>query len=157
MGAAYDLLGSGRTVLRFSLCKYLEGAGVTGTYANTNPTCGCLRTTSVFGTAGVTRAWTDANTNFVPDCDLLNPSAQDLRASGGDLCGVVSNTSFGQNVVTNAFDPRLLNGWGSVPRIGTSGSRFSSRSFREHRWRCRTRAAGITVFSVVDNQLLQTR
>src|SRR4030095_10583471 len=31
---------------------------------------------------------------------------------GGDLCGVVSNTSFGQYVLTNNFDPAILNGWG---------------------------------------------
>jgi hypothetical protein len=42
----------------------------------------------------VTRAWNDANGNFVADCDLLNPNAQDGRASGGDLCGVMSNTNF---------------------------------------------------------------
>ena len=46
-----------------------------GNYANTNPTLRMPQTTSVFGTAGVTRAWTDANGNFVPDCDLLNPAA----------------------------------------------------------------------------------
>ena len=55
------------------------------------------------------------NGNFVPDCDLLNPSAQDLRLTGGDLCGVMSNTSFGQNVLTNNFDPGVLNGWGVRP------------------------------------------
>jgi hypothetical protein len=45
----------------------------------------------------------------------LNPSAQDLRVTGGDLCGVLSNTSFGQNVLTNNFDPGVLNGWGVRP------------------------------------------
>ena len=51
----------------------------------------------------------------MPDCDLLNPGAQDLRASGGDLCGVVSDTKFGQYVLTNNFDPAVLNGWGVRP------------------------------------------
>jgi hypothetical protein len=115
MGAVYDLSGSGRTVLKASLGRYLEGAGTSGIYANTNPTSRLPKTTSTFGTAGVTRAWTDANGNFVPDCDLLNPGAQDLRASGGDLCGVVSNTQFGTNVLTNNFDPALLRGWGVRP------------------------------------------
>jgi hypothetical protein len=68
-----------------------------------------------FGTAGVTRSWTDANQNFVPDCDLRNPAAQDLRESGGDLCGVLSNTDFGKNVLTNNFEPKILNGWGVRP------------------------------------------
>ena len=98
-----------------SIGKYLEGVGASGIYANTNPTLRMPQTTPAFGTAGVTRAWTDANGNFVPDCDLLNPSAQDLRASGGDLCGVLSNVSFGSNVLTNAFDASILTGWGVRP------------------------------------------
>lgn len=112
-GATVDVSGSGKTVLRANLGKYLEGAGVNGTYANTNPTLRMPQTTSVFGTAGVTRAWIDANTNFAPDCDLLNPLAQDLRGSGGDLCGVMSNTRFRQYVMSSNFDPAVLAGWGT--------------------------------------------
>ena len=92
LGVAYDVFGDGRTALKVHLGRYLDGAGTSGIYLNTNPTLRMPQTTSRFGTAGVTRAWSDANGNFVPDCDLLNPGAQDLRASGGDLCGVVSNT-----------------------------------------------------------------
>jgi hypothetical protein len=115
MGVTYDLFGTGRTALKFSLGKYLDGAGVSGNYANSNPTLRMPQTTSPFGTAGVTRAWTDANRNFTPDCDLLNPAAQDLRAAGGDVCGVVSNTRFGKNVLTNNFAPGVLNGWAVRP------------------------------------------
>ena len=92
LGVSYDVFGDGRTALKVHLGRYLDGAGTSGIYLNTNPTMRMPQTTSRFGTSGVTRAWSDANGNFVPDCDLLNPSAQDLRASGGDLCGVVSNT-----------------------------------------------------------------
>jgi carboxypeptidase family protein len=115
LGAAVDLFGNGRTALKINFGKYLEGAGVSGNYANTNPTLRMPQTTNAFGPAGVTRAWIDANQNFSPDCDLLNPSAQDLRASGGDLCGVMSNTNFGRNILTNAFDRGVLNGWGVRP------------------------------------------
>ncbi len=115
MSAAFDLFGNSRTALKVSAGKFLEGAGVMGIYANTNPTLRMPQTTMAFGTAGVTRAWTDANQNFVPDCDLLNPLAQDLRPAGGDLCGVLSNTSFGTNVLTNNFDPAALDGWGVRP------------------------------------------
>lgn len=114
-GLAYDVAGRRKTAIKMTIGKYLEGAGVFGIYANTNPTLRMPQTTPVFGTPGVRRAWTDANGNFIPDCDLLNPAAQDLRANGGDLCGVISNVNFGQNVLTNSFDRRLLSGWGIRP------------------------------------------
>jgi hypothetical protein len=115
MAVAYDLAGTGRTAIKISIGKYLEGVGTSGIYANTNPTSRMPQTTPSFGTAGVTRAWADANGNFVPDCDLLNPSAQDLRVRGGDVCGVLSNVNFGKNVLTNTFDAGVLKGWGVRP------------------------------------------
>src|SRR4030095_10704981 len=141
---AYDLSGRGTTALKMSLGRYLEGVGASGIYASTNPTSRMPQTTPVFGPAGVTRAWTDTNNNFVPDCDLLNPGGQDLRASGGDLCGVLSNVSFGTNVLTNTFDPGILSGWSVRPsdwnlavwiqqQIGRRSSvdvTYSRRSFR---------------------------
>ena len=114
-GIVYNVGGRSTTAIKISMAKYLEGVGTSGIYANTNPTLRMPQTTPPFGTAGVTRAWTDANNNFVPDCDLLNPSAQDLRPSNGDLCGVLSNVSFGSNVPTNAFDAGILEGWGVRP------------------------------------------
>lgn len=114
-GIAYDLGGTGKTAIKASAGRYLEGVGVSGIYANSNPTLRMPQTTPVFGTPGVTRAWTDTNGNFVPDCDLLNPAAQDLRASGGDLCGVLSNVNFGKDVRTNTFDTKILRGWGVRP------------------------------------------
>ena len=155
MGAAYDVSGTGKTALKMTLGKYLDGAGVSGTYANTNPSLRMPQTTPAFGTAGVTRAWTDANQNFVPDCDLMNGAAQDLRAAGGDLCGIVSNTSFGRNVLTNNFDPGLLEGWGVRPadwHLGVSieqqiGSRSSVAVTYTRRW--------YDGFSLVDNRALQ--
>jgi hypothetical protein len=128
---------------------------VSGTYANTNPSLRMPQTTPVFGTAGVTRAWNDANQNFVPDCDLMNAATQDLSTAGGDLCGVLSNTSFGTNVLTNSFDPGLLGGWGVRPsdwHLGISleqqlGSRSSVAVTYTRRW--------YDGFSVVDNRALQ--
>ena len=152
LGVVYDLSQDGRTALKLQLGKYLEGVGVNGTYANTNPTLRMPQTTSVFGTAGVTRSWIDANGNFVPDCNLLNPQLQDLRPAGGDMCGVVSNTNFGRDVLTSNFDPSLLSGWGVRPSDWTFAASL------EHRL---SRAAAVTVaytrrsfsgFSVVDNQ-----
>ena len=61
MGVAYDVFGTGRTAIKMTIGKYLEGAGVSGHYANSNPSLRMPQTTPVFGTAGVTRAWTDTN------------------------------------------------------------------------------------------------
>src|SRR6185295_6582651 len=73
------------------------------------------------GTAGLpvpqaNRSWTDANRNFVPDCDLMNSAQQDLRTSGGDFCGTLSNVNFGkvQNPAST-YDQALLGGWGIRP------------------------------------------
>ena len=155
MGVAYDLFGTGKTALRMSLGKYLEGAGVSGHYANTNPTLRMPRTTPANGTPGVTRAWIDTNRNFVPDCDLLNPEVQDLRARSGDLCGVLSDTNFGKTVLTNNFDPGILEGWGVRPsdwNMALSiqhqiGSRSSVDVTYTRRW--------YDGFFVVDNLALQ--
>jgi hypothetical protein len=115
LGAVLDVFGTGKTAIKTTLGKYLEGAGVSGNYAATNPTLRLPQTASAFGTAGVTRSWTDANGNFVPDCDLLDPAAQDRRVAGGDLCGPLSNTSFGRNILTNNFAPSVLGGHGVRP------------------------------------------
>jgi hypothetical protein len=112
VGVAYDVFGNGRTAIKANVGKYLEGVGTSGNYANANPTLRMPNTLGPFNTQGITRAWTDSNNNFVPDCDLTNSAAQNLTASGGDVCGVMSNVRFGQNVLTNNFDPDLLNGWG---------------------------------------------
>jgi len=109
MGAAYDVFGNGRTAVKVNLGKYLEGSGIQLNYANPNPT---VRLPGAGFPRTVTRTWTDTNTNFQPDCDLLNPNTQDLRPGGGDFCGVISDVKFGQNVFSNTFDPSLLTGWG---------------------------------------------
>src|SRR5204862_23556 len=55
------------------------------------------------------------NGNFRPDCDLLNPLAQDGRASGGDFCAQIGDLSFGKDRFTSTLDPVLVNGWGVRP------------------------------------------
>ena len=108
MGASYDVFGNGRTAVKVSLNKYVTAQGLQGTYGDTaNPV---NRLANV-----VTRTWTDADRDFVADCDLTNVLAQDLRASGGDFCGVVSDTNFGKPTLSLNYDPETLNGWGTRP------------------------------------------
>ncbi|HVZ19956.1 MAG TPA: TonB-dependent receptor [Vicinamibacterales bacterium] len=103
-GMAYDLFGTGKTSLKFNFGRYLEAAQNGGLFTALNPTSRISTTTS--------RTWTDANGNWVPDCDLLSAASQDLRGSGGDLCGASSNPNFGTEVFQSTLDPGLLSGWG---------------------------------------------
>ncbi len=155
LGASYDVFGDGRTALKVHLGRYLDGAGTSGIYTSTNPTLRLPQTTSIFGPAGVTRAWSDTNTNFVPDCDLLNPNAQDLRPGGGDLCGVVSNTSFGQNILTNNFDPAILNGWGVRPSDWSLGVSIQRQILHRASVTLAYNRRWFHGFTVVDNLALE--
>ena len=104
MGAAYDLFGNGKTSLKVNLSKYLETAQNGGLYTIANPAVTYQQTTN--------RSWTDGNRNFIPDCDLMNPAAQNNLASGGDSCGAWSNSNFGNQFVTTRANPDVQHGWG---------------------------------------------
>ena len=104
MGAAYDLFGNGKTSLKVNISKYLETAQNGGLYTINNPAVTFQQTTS--------RSWTDGNRNFIPDCDLMNPAAQNNLASGGDNCGVWNNSNFGNPLVTTRVNPEVQQGWG---------------------------------------------
>jgi hypothetical protein len=108
VGSAFDLFGDGKTALKISIGKYVLAEGLQGTYGDTDNPVNRLANI-------VTRSWIDQNHNFVPDCNLSNPLAQDLRSSGGDLCGVVSDTNFGGSTASLNYDPKVLNGWGTRP------------------------------------------
>jgi hypothetical protein len=106
-GVAWDVLGTGRTAVKISMGKYLEAASSgNGNYTIGNPTTRM--------TTSATRTWTDANGNYVPDCNLSNPALQDNRSSGGDFCAAV-NPNFGKALFTNSFDYNNMGGWGVRP------------------------------------------
>jgi hypothetical protein len=114
-GLAMDVFGTGRTSLKVNVGRYLEAAQNGGLFGALSPT-GRLSTST-------TRTWDDANKNFNPDCDLLNPARQDLRPTGGDLCDVNTNANFGKQIFESTLDPALVSGWGVRPgdwQVGVS-------------------------------------
>ncbi len=100
VAGAYDLFGNGGTALKFTLGKFME-AQETGVFGEGLNAARRMAATT-------TRAWNDANRNFVPDCDQLNPAAN------GE-CGAYSNANFGTNVVDSTYDPNIISGWGIRP------------------------------------------
>jgi hypothetical protein len=107
VGAAYDLFGNGRTALKFHFGHYVQSADNSGNFVINNPAVTFQRSTN--------RSWTDGNGNFVPDCDLMNPAAQNNLATGGDSCGQWSNLNFGNQFSATTVNPEVLKGWGVRP------------------------------------------
>jgi hypothetical protein len=104
LGGAYDIFGNGKTAVKANIGKY----GLAP-----DPTAGNPISTRLVNR--VTRSWTDVNGNFAPDCNLLNPLAQDLRSSGGDVCGQISDLRFGTPIPSTTYDPAILGGWNIRP------------------------------------------
>jgi hypothetical protein len=103
VGLAYDLFGNGKTALKGSFGKYVEGQALRGNDANVIFGDGLNPAQRVVTSAA--RSWNDGNRNFRPDCDLLN------FAANGE-CGVLNNTDFGSLRPGSTYDPAILRGWG---------------------------------------------
>ena len=108
IGAVYDVFGGGKTAVKVNLGRYVLAQRLTSNYTNLGNPVNAMANS-------VTRAWTDADSDYTPDCDLVNPLAQDLRASGGDFCGQISDLRFGQPIPSTVSDPAMLKGWGKRP------------------------------------------
>lgn len=99
-GASYDLFGNGRTALKWTLGRYVDMVGINIAIANNQ---------LVTSVNQVQRTWTDANGNFVPDCDLRSPSAN------GE-CGPFANQNFGRlNPNATRYADDVLRGFGVRP------------------------------------------
>ena len=105
MGMAWDVFGTGKTAVKASLNRYIQDLSL---LANSGG--------SVMANFQISasRTWTDSNGNFYPDCDYANKNAQNLTASGGDICGAFTGTSanFGTSVPTAVNDSNVNNGFG---------------------------------------------
>jgi hypothetical protein len=107
MGLAYDVRGNGKTAVKINFSKYLQAANNEANYTIGNPSFSFQNNTA--------RSWTDGNGNFVPDCNLMNPAAQDNLATGGDYCGPWGNSNFNAVDNTTKVNPAVLHGWGVRP------------------------------------------
>ena len=93
---AYDLFGDGKTAVKSSFGRYLQGEAASTAAAN-NPETTVGRTDA--------RNWHDDDGNL----SIFNSDGS-LQVSE---LGPTSNANFGQFVTSNATsDPKLLNGWG---------------------------------------------
>jgi len=85
VGVAYDLFGTGQTVLKGSLGRYVLGISSIGNngLALDQP----INSQALYAD----RTWNDANGNFVPDCTLGTA----VPEANGE-CGALSNQNFGK-------------------------------------------------------------
>jgi len=98
-GVAYDVRGDGKTAVKVSLNKYVQGLGSGDAFFGS-----VLNPINRVGNA-TTRNWTDGNRDYVPDCDLALPAAN------GE-CGAMANVNFGKATGGSVYDPAILKGWG---------------------------------------------
>jgi hypothetical protein len=99
VGVAYDLFGNGKTAIKASVARFVNGVGLSaGSITdNNNPE-------TTVGVSDV-RAWTDLDKNGSPFDAAGNLQMNELQPS--------VNTNFGHNIAqTLTTDPAVLSGWG---------------------------------------------
>jgi len=94
----YDMFGTGRTALKATVSKYLEGQTLNGIGRAGDPVSRLANSTNI--------NWTDADGDFHPDCNLLNPLAN------GE-CSSWSNPGFGSQRPAQSYSTALKSGFGN--------------------------------------------
>ena len=98
-GAAYDVFGDGKTALKFSAARGVQG--------ETIATAAALNPGSSFATSTPINV-TDANHDNIPQCNFLNSQAN------GE-CGPWLTPTFGSAIPLTQQDPATLSGWDKRP------------------------------------------
>ena len=127
LGVAFDVFGNGKTGVKFSVSRYLIAQTI-DLSQEVHPG---------FAAGGrLVRAWGDANGDFIPQGDPLDPNPN------GELIGPSTNRSWGQPVLTLRHDQDWANGWGRrghnwetsvgvhhqlMPRMSINGAYFHRR------------------------------
>jgi hypothetical protein len=112
LGLAYDLLGTGRTAVKFNAGRYLDAATNDRNYVVNNP-ANRIQTT-------MARNWTDNNNNRAVDCNIIDFRAQSPTGAvrSPDTCALVggNNARFGDLLTgLDEINPAILGGWGVRP------------------------------------------
>ena len=97
-GASYDVFGNGKTAAKFFMGRYVTTTNTVDEWLFYSPAGAGHFVTQT------NRAWTDANSNFAPECDLLNPTAN------GE-CGPMQNPNFARSINPLTIDPDTTEGW----------------------------------------------
>jgi hypothetical protein len=99
VGVSYDLFGTGKTAIKASVSRYVTAQmyGFTDSISPFNTTVN-----------SATRTWNDANHDFVPQGDPLNP------LPNGEFLGTI-DPNFGKSIITTRYDPAVSQGWGRRP------------------------------------------
>jgi hypothetical protein len=101
LGVAYDVFGNGKTAIKASVARYVNGVGLAaGSITdNNNPEITVVATD--------TRAWKDLDGNGSPFDSAGNIQLNELTNS-------TSTPSFGKNIPSSTLtDPAVLTGWGA--------------------------------------------
>ena len=98
LGVAWDVFGNGKTAMKASIARYVNGEAVgTAAAAGNNPIPSLGLTD--------TRPWSDIDKNGSPFDAAGNIQLNELSNS-------TATATFGKNVSTTSYDPAILNGWG---------------------------------------------